>query len=233
MAAVTADRQYGKQETIDLCRSCQVVWFDRSELLQLAPGGVLRLVSMFTDAADPAGARPPMGQGLTCPSCRRALAVVHDMQRGTRFVYLKCPEDHGRLLTFYQFLRAKNFVRPLGPAEIDELRTHVRQVNCVNCGAPVDVEKDAVCTFCQSPIAILDPHQLHKAVEDLRQSLEQKPVDPVLPLTLALEKMRVERAFAEDEGAPLRPSILDLTFGDTSDPVIGGLRALRRMLCGG
>jgi hypothetical protein len=230
-AVVLADRLYDKTESVDVCRACQIIWFDKSELLQLAPGGVLQLVSLFTDSADhDAGARSPLCAELKCPLCRRLLATAHDMQRGTRFSYLKCPEGHGRLLTFYQFLRAKNFVRALGPAEIDELRQHVRQVNCVNCGAPVDVGRDVVCQFCQSPIAILDPGQLHRAIEDLRQSLEQKPVDPTLPLTLALERIRAERAFGGETPAASRPSILDLTFGDAADPILGGLRALRRIL---
>ena len=43
-------------------------------------------------------------------------------------------------MTFFQFLRAKRFVRSLGPAEIRQLREQVRQLNCSNCGAPLDIE---------------------------------------------------------------------------------------------
>jgi hypothetical protein len=233
MAAIPVDRMYGREQHLDVCRACQLVWFDHAELMQMAPGGTLQLVSLFADDTASASARPPLRTGLACPRCRRPLADVHDMQRGTRFSYARCPESHGRLLTYYQFLRAKNFVRALGSAEIDELRRHVRQVNCVNCGAAVDVGRDAVCQFCRTPIAILDPAQLRKAVDDLKRSLEQKPADATLPITMAIERMKAERAFAEtpDSGRP--PAVLDLFFGSASDPLVAGLRALGRVLRSG
>ncbi len=230
MAVVPVDRLYGRTQNLDVCRACQLVWFDRAELMQLAPGGTVQLVSLFADHTKAGDARPPLTPGLACPRCRRPLADVHDMQRGTRFTYAKCPEDHGRLMTFYQFLRAKNFVRALGAAEIDELRRHVRQVNCVNCGAAVDVGADTACRFCRTPIAILDPDQLRKAVDELRRSLEAKSPDATLPLTMAIERMRADRAFVTTPGATRPPTVLDLFFGNAADPVMEGLRALGRVL---
>lgn len=230
MTAVEVDRLYVKTLSLDVCRACQLVWFDHAELLQLAPAGTLRLVSLFTDDRDDGAARPPLAPGLACPRCQRRLRDVHDMQRGTRFTYGQCDAGHGRLFTFYQFLRAKNFVRALGAAEIDELRRHVRQVNCVNCGAAIDVGHDAACQFCRTPIAILDPDQVRRAVDELRQALDRKPVDTTLPLSMALEKMRAERVFAEVSASARQPSVLDLFFGSSSDPLVAGLKALRRLL---
>lgn len=234
MTVVDADRHYGRTVPIDVCRSCQLIWFDQAELLQLAPGGTLQLIALLSDdAADgAAGARQPLKRHLACPRCRRVLDEVHDSQRGTSFTYARCPDQHGRALTFYQFLRAKGFVRTLGAAEVEELRRHVRQVNCVNCGAPVNVGTDAACQFCRTPVAVLDPAQLRKAVEDLKRSLEQKPVDVTLPLTLALEKMRADRVFDAAQEGSRRPAVLDLFFGVESDPMVGGLRALARLLRG-
>lgn len=230
MAVIPVDRLYGRTQQLDVCRACQLVWFDHAELMQLAPGGTVQLVSLFADQTAAGDARPPLKPGLTCPRCRRPLAEVHDMQRGTRFTYSRCPEEHGRLLTFYQFLRAKNFVRALGAAEIDELRRHVRQVNCANCGAAVDVGADSICTFCRTPIAILDPEQLRKAVDDLRRSLDTKTPDATLPLVMAIERVRGDRAFAETPGVSRRPTVLDLFFGNATDPIMEGLRALGRVL---
>lgn len=229
MAGVDVERLYGKQMALDICRSCQLVWFDDGELLQLAPGGTLQLVSKFVDDHDGGPARPPLRSGLRCPRCQGTLREVHDQQRNTRFTYGRCDAGHGRLFTYYQFLRAKNFVRTLSAAEIDELRRHVRQVNCVNCGAPVDVGRGVMCQFCRAPIAILDPGQLRRAVDDLGAALARKHPDPTLPLAVALERMRAERAFAEAPGAARPASLLDLVFGNATDPLVAGLRALRRL----
>jgi hypothetical protein len=228
MTALSVDRLYGRSLTLDACQACQVIWFDRGELLQMAPGATLRLVSMFVD--QPAVARMPLGQALNCPHCRRRLDEVQDMVKGTRFTYARCPDEHGRLLTYYQFLRARNFVRALGPAELEELRRHIRQVNCANCGAPIDISRDAACPSCRTPVAVLDPAQLRTAVEELRRSLEQRPIDPTLPLQLAIERMKTERVFAAADSGALQPSVLDLFFGNVADPIAGGLRALRRMI---
>jgi len=59
------------------------------------------------------------------------------MQRSTRFEYLRCPHDHGRLTTFFDFLKEKDFVRPPTPAQIAKLRDSIQVVNCSNCGAPI------------------------------------------------------------------------------------------------
>ena len=79
-------------------------------------------------------------------------------------------------------------------------------------------------------MAVLDPAQLSKAVEELRRSLEQKAIDPTLPLQMAIERMKTERVFAAADGSARGPSVLDLFFGNATDPIAGGLRALRRLL---
>lgn len=228
MSELSVDRTYGRSLSLDVCQTCQVIWFDHGELLQMAPGATVKLVSLFVE--DKAAARVPLGQALTCPRCSRRLEDVQDMVKGTRFTYARCPDEHGRLLTFYQFLRARNFVRTLGAAEIDELRQHIRQINCANCGAPIDIGRDTACPSCRTPVAVLDPAQLSKAVEELKRSLAQKALDPTLPLQMAIERMKSERIFADAEGSAHPPSVMDLFFGNATDPIAGGLRALRRLL---
>jgi len=221
------DRQYGGKLTIDLCPGCRIIWFDQLELLQLAPAATLELVARF--AEDAGAARQPLQMELRCPRCGQGLEEVSDLQRTTRFSYQMCPNRHGRLLTFYQFLRAKNFVRALSAAEIRELRRHVQQVNCSNCGAPVDVGGDIACKFCRTPVAILDPEQLKKTVGELQKAQEQKPLDPLLPLRLADEKLKIERLFAGFDEGESRGSLLGGSFEDGGDPLATGLRALGKL----
>ena len=111
-----------------------------------------------------------------------------------------------------------------------ELRTRIQQINCANCGGPVNIERDAVCGFCRTPLAIIDPDQVRKTIEHLKEAAEEKKgVDPTLPVSLAMERLRAERAFAESSASSRRPAAVDLLFGDLSDPVIGFLRLLGRL----
>ena len=216
------ERFYGRRVEIDLCRPCQAFWFDDQELLQLTPGATLELLSVIQDGDG--APRHPLGSEAACPRCDARLVETHDRQRETRFSYARCPEGHGRFLTFYQFLQAKNFVRALSGREIGELRKTIRQVHCSNCGAPVDVQVGARCGFCRSPLAILDPDQVRKAVAGLERGEQQRrAVDPALPLRLAAAKRKTEWAWADIPGGQDWPTLLR---EEGSDLVQVGLRAL-------
>lgn len=216
------DRLYGRRMTLDLCRACHVIWFDQLELLQLTPGATLDLFA--TLAADGPRARRPLGARLQCPRCPTLLTEATDAQRGTRFAYFACPDGHGRLLTYYQFLRARNLVRSLDAREVASLRRHLRQVNCANCGAPLDVSRDSACRFCRTPLAILDPDQVQNAVAELQTAeRERQRVDPTLPLKLLAERAQVEKVFAAIEGEAGHGVLRD---GD--DLLTAGVRALAR-----
>ena len=256
MAPHQAERLYsGGTLALDLCCRCLAVWFDDKELLQLSPAAAIQLLSEF--AKEDAGRRTPLEPSLACPRCARPLVETHDRQRNTRFWYHRCPAGHGRFMTSYQFLRAKDFVRPLSESEMAELRQHIRQVNCGNCGAPVDIDRDAICGFCRTPIAIVDADQVRKLLEHQRRTEQasvtgplrpidqlrvapskvegrqaQGRADPTLPITLALERMRADRAWAGTPAASRPPNVLDLFFGNATDPIAGGLRALSRLLGG-
>jgi hypothetical protein len=228
MDAPSFDRLYGRRLTLDVCHRCQGLWFDDQEFLQMTPGATLQLVTAV--AEDRGATREPWTAKPRCPRCPRTLVETNDLQRNTRFTYYRCPAGHGRFLTFYQFLRAKNFVRPLSEEEVRDLRAHIVQINCANCGAPVNVERGAACSFCRSPLAIIDPDQVRKTMEHLKAEADEKQgVDPALPVSLAMERLRGERAFADAPGSTRRPATLDLLFGDVSDPVIGFLRLLGRL----
>jgi hypothetical protein len=124
------------------------------------------------------------------------LKPTHDMQRATRFEYLSCPRGHGRLTTFFNFLREKNFIKPLSAAQIAELRKTMAAVNCSNCGAPVDLARGTACAHCGSPLSMLDMAQAERLVGELRQADQTgQPVDPALPLSLARERRDAHAAF--------------------------------------
>ena len=124
------------------------------------------------------------------------MAVVQDQQRSTRFEYHRCGLGHGRLMTFYNFLRAKDFISPMTPAELADLRARVGSVQCSNCGAPVDLAAGSSCRHCGSPLSMLDMKQAGLLVEQLRRAdRSAEAVDPTLPLELERARREVDVAF--------------------------------------
>ena len=194
MTRDTLEGHYGTRVELDLCRGCGVFWFDKSESLNLAPGAVLRLFVLIDEANKALGAaRPPLPDRLACPRCRASLARTFDLQRATRFSYWRCPGEHGRLITFGEFLREKNFVRPLSGAELAELRQHVKQISCSSCGAPIDLERSSACGYCRAPVSVLDARQVEKVVAELKAAEERShTVDPALPARLVMERLQAE-----------------------------------------
>jgi len=195
MTRDTLEGHYGTRVELDLCRGCGAFWFDQSESLNLAPGAVLRLFVLIDEANKALGAarRPPLPERLACPRCRASLARTFDLQRATRFSYWRCPGEHGRLITFGEFLREKNFVRPLSGAELAELRQHVKQISCSSCGAPIDLERTSACSYCRAPVSVLDARQVEKVVAELKTAqARSETVDPTLPARLVMERLQAE-----------------------------------------
>jgi hypothetical protein len=224
MAAQTLDGHLGAAVSIDLCLSCQVFWFDTQESLRLSPGAVLMLFRIIGERA--LEARAPAASHPSCPRCRLHLLPTHDRQRNTPFQYLRCPRDHGRLISFIEFLREKDFIRPLSAQQIADLRASVPIVNCSNCGAPIDLAKSSACGHCGSPLSMLDLKQAGALVAALREADQpNRPIDPTLPLRLERARREVEASFASFERG-------EGWFGDvTRGGLVGaGLSALGRWL---
>ncbi len=178
---------------LDFCDGCQAIWFDAYESSQLTPGAVMKVFEAIARRRD---VQPrPLADVCRCPACRRALVLTHDIERTNRITYYRCPEGHGRLTTYYQFLREKNFIRSLTVGEIEKLKAVVKQVRCSSCGAPVNLERDAQCPFCRAPIAILDADAATRALAELA-SAEQKrrAVDPHAAIDALLAGQRSARA---------------------------------------
>jgi hypothetical protein len=196
MEESTFDAQLGRRSLIDICHACQSFWFDTYESATLTPGSTLRLFRIIGEKI----ARPERSTAdlARCPRCRSRLRRTHDIQRNTKFQYLSCPHGHGRLTTFFDFLREKDFIRPLTPHQIEELRRSVGSVNCANCGAPVDVIAGASCAHCRTPLSMLDLRQAERLVAQLQKAEDRagQPLDPALPLELERVRRQTERTFA-------------------------------------
>jgi Zn-finger nucleic acid-binding protein/DNA-directed RNA polymerase subunit RPC12/RpoP len=196
MTQMALEGHHGRGVVIDICGTCQAIWFDGYESLQLSAASVLELFQLIGNSGGKVKA--PLAPAADCPRCQAQLRTVKDMQRTTRFEYRACPHRHGRLITFFNFLREKNFIRPMTAAQIEELRRNIRTVNCSNCGAPVDLAAGSECEHCGSPLSMVDVQQAEKLVEALEQAgAGPQPVDrAALPLDLARARREVTDAFA-------------------------------------
>ena len=172
MTSLDFARRPSGTETIDLCSDCQALWFDAFESAQLTPGATLDLFRVIHTTTPQT--RRAIPAELPCPRCETLLAFTHDLQHATRFAYYRCRYGHGRFTPFFQFLREKNFVRPLDPAELARLKESVRTIRCASCGAPIDIERSTVCGYCHAPIMVLDPEAVDKALHELTTAEQQR-----------------------------------------------------------
>jgi uncharacterized protein YbaR (Trm112 family) len=217
------DAHYERAVDLDLCHGCGLIWFDARESIALTPGAVLRLFAALDQHRDQR--HPLAGSAMHCPRCRRLLQATVDRQRATLFSYWWCPGDDGRLTTFFDFLREKNFVRPLSPERLAELRRYTPTVNCSACGAPVDLARESACPHCRAPLSMLDPDQVHAVVRELQEAEQRRTtVDPTLAARLAADRLAVERDFRAS--ADIHALDLRGSFG----VVEAGLSALARLI---
>lgn len=198
MSEHTLGGHMGTSVSIDVCLHCQAFWFDRRESLQLTPASTLKLFRIIGDEAS--HARHALPARIGCPRCELTLTPVEDMQRTTRFRYRQCPQRHGRFITFFDFLREKNFVKPLSQEQLDDLRAHVESVNCSSCGAPVDLARETTCAHCQTPLSMLDLKHAQSVIEGLRAAdADLAEVDPMLALDRIRAHRESERVFSAFE----------------------------------
>jgi len=153
---------------VELCLDCRAIWFDAYESAQLAATAILALFRVVQAARERAA--HPIGGSPRCPACRGVMAITHDIQHTTRFTYWRCNAGHGRFTPFVQFLREKEFVRGLTPAEVTRLAATVGQVRCTSCGAAVDIARDPACPYCAAPISILDTDAVARTLERLQRA---------------------------------------------------------------
>jgi Zn-finger nucleic acid-binding protein len=207
MTAMTLDGHVGGTKVaIDMCPACHAFWFDRFENLQLAPRSIVRLFQLMTEQGS---ASRPFTRALGCPRCLSPLRLTHDIQHTTSFEYWRCEQEHGRFITFLNFLREKDFIRPLTPEQIAELRDSVQTVNCSNCGGPIDLARGSVCPHCGSPLTIVDMKRMQEVLAHYRQADAPRAVDPALPLLLERAKRQTEEQFARLGSGSGSPSLVE------------------------
>lgn len=187
----------GSQVELDLCFSCQGMWFDPAENLKLTPAAVAELLRVLHDHQD-APIRS-LAHTLQCPHCRGSLQRGFDVVRSGRYVTYRCTKGHGRFSPFSSFMIEKGFVRPLTAPEVEDIARTVRIIHCTSCGAPVDLRKDPVCPHCRSVFSLLDPKAVEKALQGYAKAVTQgaqtRPHD-VADALISLERDR-ERARRE------------------------------------
>jgi uncharacterized protein YbaR (Trm112 family) len=203
MASRAFERRPVGSAELDLCFDCHAIWFDAWESVQLTPGSVIELFRLIHEHRD--APQRPLADASKCPRCTTPLALTHDIQRTTRITYYRCVHGHGRLTTFFQFLREKSFIRSLSGPEIDRLKVTIRQVRCSCCGGPVSVERDAACPYCRAPLSILDAEAVDKALAQLgdQEAERRRKPDPTAAMDAALASQRFERTLAHIEGRPV------------------------------
>lgn len=163
MQSLTLPRKLGGQIALDVCGPCQGIWFDSRESLQLAPSGVVELFRLIHAQAPEV--RRALAASCYCPRCGGRLERSADRVKGGPFNYLRCNE-HGRFISFGQFLIEKGFVKEIPAAELKKLEPRVAMLRCSSCGAPVDIRKDSVCSHCHAPIVVLDAAAVDRALAE-------------------------------------------------------------------
>jgi Zn-finger nucleic acid-binding protein len=190
---------------LDLCFSCQGIWFDEYESAQITPGGILELFKLIHEHND--DQRIPLRDPLTCPRCSEKLLHGLDVAKhGGKFNYHRCLQKHGRFTTFAQFMIEKGFVRQLSSAEIEELAVKVGTIRCNGCGAPVDIREEHACAHCRSPITILDSGAVEQALARYQNAEVKRTTLDVELLGDAIvmrerEKSRLKKTQSEPENA--------------------------------
>jgi len=196
MEGLVLEGVHGPEIELDLCFACHAIWFDKRESIQLTPRGTLELFRVMNEhGGDP---RHALANQARCPRCAARLSLFNDIGKGGRFQYYSCPQRHGRLTPFSEFLKEKEFVRALNPAEQRQLRAEVRQIQCSRCGAPVDVSRSFACEHCGASISVMDSEAVEKTLRALERSDERRSGDPT-------EKEARARALAAIETMRTRP----------------------------
>ena len=181
------ERLHHGEVVLDLCFSCQGIWFDEFESVQITPGGIVELFKLLHEHRD--DQRIPLREPLQCPRCNERLLHGLDVAKhGGQFNYHRCLQKHGRFTTFAQFM--------------------IGIIRCMGCGAPVDIRKDHACGHCRAPITILDPQAIEQALSRFHHAEERRTTRDVEALGDAIvmrerEKSRLKRMKQEPENAGL------------------------------
>lgn len=200
MLVESIPREHYGEVVLDICYHCHVIWFDQFESTALPPAGVMSLFRKLHQ--HDADSRLPLAQRMNCVRCTEPLNEAQDLVKAGRITYHRCPAGHGRLTSFVQFLREKQFIRTLTPVEINQLKVTVKQVKCSACGGPVDLTRDNACSYCRAPISVLDADAVEKTLAKLSAAEARRgQVDPEKLAALQQEDDKRRKALARISGS--------------------------------
>jgi hypothetical protein len=229
------EQNYHGAVQVDLCFPCAAIWFDHSGSIQLAPAAVIELFKEIHAHLD--DARQPVAERLPCPRCGDVLALGYDLSKSGKFSYYRCPKGDGRYTPFFQFLREKQFVRDLTTAEVQRVRSQVRQIRCSECGAPIDLEQSSQCKYCHAPVSFLDPDAVERAARMWSSADNRRHLGPT-PEALGNALMAIQLPHSSPPSASGVHSLENLLNGGaaygagagiTLDLVAIGVRAIGRL----
>ncbi|SFZ76962.1 hypothetical protein [Chitinimonas taiwanensis] len=215
-----ASKQGGQVE-VDFCFPCRLIWFDQYESNQLSPDAVVELFELLHAHRAELQPTQPLSARLACVHCQSDLLPTQDRVRSTTFQYFRCGGGHGRLISFWHFLREKQFVRDLTAPERQQLAAQVAQRRCESCGATVDVRDHSACSYCRAPLAVLDRDAVGKALEAYRRPSAR---------TVALDQ--ADALLAREKSAKYRSTAEPASFSadELMDRLFDGLGELFRLL---
>ena len=153
---------YGHPVDLDLCRSCDLVWFDGSETAQLSGPALLELIGQM--AAARALPHEMLRSDARCPRCAGRLAIAHNQSRWGRSSQLQCVRRHGAYQSFAQFLEEKGLLRPMSLVDRAKLLRDRGRIDCINCGGEI-AKGDERCRWCRSIPSLLDVARLAHALD--------------------------------------------------------------------
>jgi hypothetical protein len=155
---------YGQRVDLDLCRNCDLVWFDGTETALLSGPALLDLIGAMASAR--ALPHVMLKPDARCPRCDGALEVVHNESRWGRSSQLQCKRRHGAYQSFAQFLQEKGLLRPMSLVDRARLLRERGAIECVNCGGAIGKD-DELCPWCRSIPSVLDVARLAHALDPL------------------------------------------------------------------
>jgi Zn-finger nucleic acid-binding protein len=156
---------YQRQVEIDVCEPCSLIWFDDTESARLAGPGLADLVRVIHRAMQSPRPLEPLPLQLPCPICKASLRRVSNISRFGRTAQLQCPQNDGAYQSFTQFLAEKGYFRAYTWGDIKQLTATGKSVRCFGCGATLESKPQNECSYCQSPVGMIDPARLARAID--------------------------------------------------------------------
>lgn len=156
---------YQRQVEIDVCEPCSLIWFDDTESTRLAGPGLADLVRVIHHAMQSPRPLEPLPLQLPCPICNASLRRVSNISRFGRTAQLQCPQNDGAYQSFAQFLAEKGYFRAYTWDDIKQLTAAGKRVQCFGCGALLESKPQSECSYCQSPVGMIDPARLARAID--------------------------------------------------------------------